>query len=693
VSFLNQAQRSKIRGADHDSIHSVSSIRSVMSSMSSLWTSLGLNSKSASRSEKQKAALQDDLKYLYSAFTKVPCLRLSPDYRAPLIAGYEEFPFDSAVPLLAFKNLTSLEILDVDFRQFFGWDRVADQIRSLTVRRAGLEDPSDLIINIVLDDMDKRRRRSAKVPPSPLLPWPAPSPVARQNEWVQPSSDSSPPRNRPRSTGSPGAILAASKPHRRQRSVSPNRPSGSRHGSSQGHSRSGTPNLRRSSGSSASTERNFTPRGSSSNLLSYGFLPASKWRFLRHLSLADNSLTTMASSGLSPLANTLQILDLSSNLFSEIPDSLAILVSLRALNLSNCMISSLHSLGKNPLPAITTLNLRSNRLSSLAGIERLLSLERIDLRENRITDPTEIARLTGIPNLTEVFVNRNPFTKTHANYRVTIFNLFRNTPGYTQDILIDGHPPSYSERKYLVARAPELPNVPVVKPRLEDELDVPPRPIILHQNPPSIHDPFYESRAEMPAHHRRRSEQVGGSHRRKKITRRRVVPIAQEDDAPERPPVPIPATSALLKDYSTTDDSTYGGSVDATPVKTGLGSENETPTQSLQPPQLPQALPIPETPNPTALTAPAVLRTGSDSNQLTATLNVDGDLYKQRIEALRNDFGSAWLSALSDETWDSRQKQDAAFDSAFPRTNPLSSPTGPVRSASQSIVSGARTLG
>ena len=165
VSFLNQAQRSKIRGSDRDSVHSVSSIRSVMSSMSSLWTKLGLHAKSEAKLERQKAAEQDDLKYLYSAFTKVPCLRLSPDHKAPLIAGYEEFPFDSAVPLLAFKNVTYLEICHVDFRQFYGWDRMADQLRSLTLKNAHIEDPTDLLVNIVLDDMDKRRRRSAKVPP------------------------------------------------------------------------------------------------------------------------------------------------------------------------------------------------------------------------------------------------------------------------------------------------------------------------------------------------------------------------------------------------------------------------------------------------------------------------------------------------------------------------------------------------
>lgn len=118
VSFLSNTQRSRSRGSDAMSINSVSSMRSVMSSMSAIWASLGIGASiSAARTERQKAALEADMKYLYSAFTKIPCLRLAPDWRARLIRGYEEFPFDSAVPLYAFKNLQALEVNSIDFRQ------------------------------------------------------------------------------------------------------------------------------------------------------------------------------------------------------------------------------------------------------------------------------------------------------------------------------------------------------------------------------------------------------------------------------------------------------------------------------------------------------------------------------------------------------------------------------------------------
>ena len=101
-----------------------------MSGMSGLWSSFGLGSKDASsKSERAKIALEADLKYLYSAFTKIPCLRLAPDHRACLIRGYEEFPFDTAVPLHSFKNLSALEIIDIDYRSFYGWDRLSEQLR------------------------------------------------------------------------------------------------------------------------------------------------------------------------------------------------------------------------------------------------------------------------------------------------------------------------------------------------------------------------------------------------------------------------------------------------------------------------------------------------------------------------------------------------------------------------------------
>lgn len=682
VSFLSQAQRKKSGMSDRDSAHSVNSMRSVMSGMSSLWANLGLSSNSAAKTEKQKAAIKEDLKYLYSAFTKIPCLRLAPDHKARLIAGYEEFPFDTAVPLFIFKNLSALEIIDVDFRQFYGWDRLAEQLRSLTIKRGGVEEPTDLLVHIVLDDADKRRRRSAKTSPYPMFPPGSSSPGSKDTDTSR--SAVSPPSptmyDRRSSIGSPHSVAMArqgssgSRTHTRtrRRSISPTRPKSARHGSSYAQARNSTPNLRRSSGSSGSSARSTTPRGSSSNLLALGVLPPNKWRFLRHLSLSDNGLTAISAGSLAPLASTLQSLDLSANLFTEIPDSLATLTSLRALNLSSCMIESLHSVVRNPLPAITTLNLRSNRLASLAGIERLLSLERLDLRENRLTDPTEIARLTGIPEMQEIYVYKNPFCKTHSNYRVLVFNLFRSSPGYTEDMIIDSTGPGYSERKQLVDRVPENANPPVIKPKpVEDEFtESAAKPV----QPPS-YKPNEERKATIP--HNVKPERVVGSIKKRKGPKRRIVELSQADSTHQRtdsammPPPPAPGKPQ-------TADSTYGGSPEATPVRKILAPA----APILDSQQLPHI--------DTAITSAPLGAELDFSSMVAGEAGVNGDLYKKKIEALRNDFGNSWLSALSDEAWDSHQSNPAFQDRVSPSLRPAVTSS---RTPSQSIVSGGRTLG
>ncbi|KAK8160554.1 hypothetical protein BKA80DRAFT_290438 [Phyllosticta citrichinensis] len=672
VSFLSQAQRKKSGISDRDSIHSVTSMRSVVSGMSSLWASIGLSSNSAAKTERQKAAIKEDLIYLYSAFTKIPCLRLAPDHKARLIAGYEEFPFDTAVPLFIFKNLGALEIIDVDFRQFYGWDRLAEQLRSLTIKRGGVEEPTDLLINIVLDDTDKRRRRSAKTSPFPVIPPPgSTSPGSKSAEVAR--SVFTPPSptmfDRRASIAAPQALSmgrqeSTGSRRTRRRSISPTRPKTARHGS-YAHARTSTPNLRRSSGSSGSSARSTTPRGSSSNLLALGALSPNKWRFLKHLSLAENRLSTISAGALAPLANTLQSLDLSSNLFTEIPDSLATLTSLRALNLSHCMIELLHSLARNPLPAITTLNLRANRLVSLAGIERLLSLERLDLRENRLTDPVEIARLTGIPEMQEIYVQKNPFCKTHSNYRVTIFNLFRSYPGYTEDIIIDSAPPGYSERKQLVDRVPENAPPPVIqlKPIEDIFAETGAAPV---QEPP-VHAPGEERQTSLEGSRKVHGERV------RRGPKRRIVELSQTDGSAHQRTDSAMTSSPQATKPAPPADGTYGG-IPETPAS------RITTTPAAQTHQLPQI--------DTRISSGPLAAELDFSSMVTKEHDVGSDLYKKKIEALKNDFGQSWLNALSDETWDS--KTSIAYQDAV---SPTMKPTLSTRTASQSILSGGRTLG
>lgn len=702
VSFLGHAPKSRGKQSDADSLRSVSSVRSVMSSMSSMWSALTL-SNSAAKAEKQMAQYRDDIKYLYSCFTKIPALRLSPDHRARLISGYEEFPFDTAVPLFAFKNVSSLEICDLDFRQFYGWDRLAEQLRSLTIKRAGLEDPIDLLQNIVLDDAERRRKRSSKAqvpttPSTPGIPWPSGSPKVRQIELARsvssPTSPFAEQLQRRASVGSPQMLLRGgsdgkpSSGQSRQSSNSPPRPATARHGSSYRATASRAGKNRRESGSSGSSQHEMTPRHSASDLLSMSILPSSKWRFLRHLSLADNGLTYLTTSSLAPVANTLQSLDLSGNLFTEIPDALASLTQLRALNLSNCMIESLSSLSRNPLPAITTLNLRANRLLSLAGIQRLFSLERIDLRENKMHDPAELARLTGIPEIIDLYVIKNPFTRTHSNYRITIFNLFRSSPGHMNDVIIDTMGPLYHEKRHLVDRAPEPASKPVVKPLLDDEQCAPGK-----EGQEAASNAGVERIPQSSSHpgHRRTTSDMGPSStvRRKKAPRRRIVELSQaeqrarvsSEDFSLDPPVPD-LTELPPMPHTPTTESDQPSTPEANPYHTASTTElQQRPTLAVRP-TIETAF---TSPTPT----PKIRNASDDENSPVRSpqdLGSNGVLFRQKVEAYKSDFGPNFLSAMNQNQHESETR---------PRSFSPASRTSTVRpdKPSRGVSVGGRTLG
>lgn len=707
VSFLGHAPKSRGKQSDADSLRSVSSVRSVMSSMSSMWSTLTL-SNSAAKAEKKMAQYREDLKYLYSCFTKIPSLRLAPDSRARLISGFEEFPFDTAVPLFAFKNVSSLEICELDFRQFHGWDRLAEQLRSLILNRAGVDDPLDVLQDIVLDDAERRRKRSSKTHQVPTTPstssgwmW-SNSPKTRElkdfkldRSYSSPVTSINATDSRRASAGGPPLAIrlpSADGSHRpRQPSDSPSRPSTttSRPGSWQ-KSQTGRPSIsnktfRSSSGSSGSSQHEMTPRHSSSDLLSMGILPPSKWRFLRHLSLAENGLAFLTTGSLAPVAGTLQSLDLSGNLFSEIPDALAGLSHLRALNLSNCMIDSLSSLLRSPLPAITTLNLRSNRLLSLAGIERLYSLERLDLRDNRLHDPTELARLTGIPEVHDLYVVKNPFTKTHGSYRITIFNVFRSSPGHTDDVIIDSMGPLYHEKKHLVDRVPEPANKPIVQAPDEDEAS--------WQAEEELTNAGVQAIPERSAHgsHRRTTSDLGpkSSLRRKKAPRRRIVELAQAEqrtttrieEAVAEPPVPE-LTELPPMPHTPTTESDQPSTPEATPYHTAPSTQlaQQQPSLSIRP-RLDVAFTSP---------TPKIRRTSDDDNSPVRSphdMGSNTDVYRQKIEALKQELGPNWLSALNEERLTGPQPRHRSFSPA-PRTS-AARPDRPSRGVSV----GGRTLG
>lgn len=670
MSFLGQAPTSRGKQSDAASLKSVSSIRSAMSTMSSFLSNISLSSTEA-KVEKQMAQYQDNIRYLYSCFTKIPALKLAPDPKVRPIAGYEVFPFDTAVPLHAFKNVSALEICDVDFRQFFGWHWMANNLRSLTVKRAHLDEPKDLLEKIILDDMKGRREHASqpRIPTTPLANrtsfWPTNSPRTKLGGLSQSATSPDSPRidARRASLGSPYALARAgssegSTTKLRKRGDSPSRPVSSRQESMHTPRPSSTL-YHQSSNSSGSSVNETTSRHSALDLSLILGPPRDIWRCLRHLSLAENGFTSLKLDDLASVSGTLQSLDLSGNHFSEIPD-LSNLTHLRALNMSNCMIDSLKSLVRTPMPAVTTLNLRSNRLLQLIGVERIPSLERVDLRDNRLHDPMELARLAQIPNIVDLYVTKNPFTRTHSDYRITIFNEFRKNPGYTEDVTIDAMAPIYHEKKHLSDRAEEPISAPVVKPPLDDEddelvtsFDQLVRPEIMP--PPS--EPQY--RAQLRAHRRTTSDVGPSAMRQHKRSRRRVVQLATVE-APRSPPreASVEPSDRHLHTPSETDEPT-------------------TPEHSLPPPatrvqrsdvQPPSSRPVLST---AFTTPPSVLRIDDTSDEDNPAGRVHHDLasathlYRQNIEGLKRELGAEWLAALNQSRFP-EPRRDRSLSPAFP---------------------------
>jgi hypothetical protein len=118
-----------------------------------------------------------------------------------------------------------------------------------------------------------------------------------------------------------------------------------------------------------------------------------------------------------------------------------------------------------------------------------------------------------------IWVTGNPFTRTHATtYRTSIFNFFRETPGFTEDIQIDGSLPGIVERRHLIDRVFEKP---------------PPSPSITRlTSPPPLGHPHMSPRGASPSPVRE-VQTMGRNARKKKPARQRIVSLDEARMSPE----------------------------------------------------------------------------------------------------------------------------------------------------------------
>jgi hypothetical protein len=160
---------------------------------------------------------------------------------------------------------------------------------------------------------------------------------------------------------------------------------------------------------------------------------------LRHLSLFS---TTMISFPSLPL-HRLTHLDLSHNFLNSIPTSLSSLHSLQSLNLSNNMIVSVRN-APSALGNITTLNLSKNRIDCLVGLERLLGLERVDVRSNELYEVGEVGRLAVLPHIKEVWCSNNLFDQTGVDWRSDLGIAFAQE---AKTVTVDDRPWTWQEKR------------------------------------------------------------------------------------------------------------------------------------------------------------------------------------------------------------------------------------------------------
>jgi len=310
------------------------------------------------------------LKYIYSSFTKLPALSISPPGHKAITELLPDPPDRNAVPMDVFKNLERLECDNIDPRTLLGWDRLAESLKSLKIRKSGLQDISVVFLTSVLDDQARRQASSTQAHDSPIPSHPS-----------SPTTSDDPPCT------------------------------------------------------------DFVPESSN---IPHPVLSPLKWAFLKHLYLPDNGLTFFPAE-LLPHLTSLTHLDISANLLVSVPSGLGELYNLRTLNLADNLIDSVLGIYLN-LGQIISLNLSSNRLESLCGIERLLALERVDLRHNLLEESSEIGRLTALPNLSELWIQGNPLVEIEDGYRITCFNYFWKDGKF---ISIDGTQPTMYERRSL----------------------------------------------------------------------------------------------------------------------------------------------------------------------------------------------------------------------------------------------------
>ncbi|WVN87662.1 uncharacterized protein L203_102848 [Cryptococcus depauperatus CBS 7841] len=169
---------------------------------------------------------------------------------------------------------------------------------------------------------------------------------------------------------------------------------------------------------------------------------------LHHLCLIDTSLLSFPDLPLTSLTH----LDLSHNLLDSIPSSLSALSNLTSLNLSHNVITSLRN-APSCLKSLVSVNLSFNRVDCLVGLDRVIGLERVDVRSNELYDAGEVGRLALLPYIREIYCTGNPFENQHIpegteHWRIILGRMFKEEG---RDVVLDGVVWTWNEERRIEA--------------------------------------------------------------------------------------------------------------------------------------------------------------------------------------------------------------------------------------------------
>lgn len=393
ISFMaNNARNLRHFDSDARSISSINSVKSIVSSASVYWRSFAFS--------KDPKVIHKDVKYLYSSFTKIPCLILNPKTKINSISGYEEYPCDTSVPLKMFKNLQVLELVEYEPNEVFGWHTLSEQLRILIIRNSKVCDIAEVLFTLVLDDENGRSSFSN----------------ARQSKKHEDNFEN----------------FSGFKFARRERAMT-----AGNSGVRDVHLGDVKWPLLLTFLTSPPTDQTTTT------------LPDNKWFYLKQLTVTESSITSIPSYVFKPLTNLVK-LNLSNNLLAELPEGLDQLQNIKYMNFADNYITSLERLPLN-LMHLTTINFNNNKITNLEGIENLGSIDKIDLRRNKLGDikllkPLLQQLIRSDSKLNNIYISSNPLPKT---YRADLFNLF-NGAKPKNSIKLDDSRPGYFESAMLL---------------------------------------------------------------------------------------------------------------------------------------------------------------------------------------------------------------------------------------------------